>query len=149
MFCYWYCGFFGLICIRVWYKRDSSLQEYDRTDDTLRYWNMDCIGVFVLLMLLNDRRIYWVDQYMRQMRGSGIVAMEWRVAVQRHDGIEVRRNWMVTWLVIKAITVQRWHKRFGMIGVITLLYVVSRCNMDQVIMVYHYTIFLKWNVIIL
>ncbi|KAG2282924.1 hypothetical protein Bca52824_054144 [Brassica carinata] len=59
------------------------------------------------------------------MRGSGIVAMEWRVAVQRHDGVEVRRNWIVTWLVIKAITVQRWHKSFGVIGVITLLYVVS------------------------
>ncbi|KAL0816276.1 hypothetical protein Bca101_072720 [Brassica carinata] len=78
-----------------------SLQEYDRTDDTLR--------------------IFWVDLYMRQMRGSGIVALEWRIAVQRHDGVKVRRNWMVTWLVIKAITVQRWHKRFGVIG-----YVVSR-----------------------
>ena len=47
-------------------------------------------------MLLSDRMIFWVDQYMRQMRGSSIVAMEWRVAVLRHDGVEVRRNWMVT-----------------------------------------------------
>ncbi|KAH0926473.1 LOW QUALITY PROTEIN: hypothetical protein HID58_018729, partial [Brassica napus] len=36
-----------------------------------------------------DRMIFWVDQYMRQMRGSSIVAMEWRVAVLRHDGVEV------------------------------------------------------------
>ncbi|KAH0851314.1 hypothetical protein HID58_094832, partial [Brassica napus] len=99
---------------KTWLSLESSMDQY----------------VFLLVSSWKSYR-----HYMRQMRGSGIVAMEWRVAVQRHDGIEVRRNWMVTWLVIKAITVQRWHKRFGMIGVITLLYVVSRCNMDQVIMI--------------
>ncbi|KAG2271270.1 hypothetical protein Bca52824_065825 [Brassica carinata] len=36
-------------------------------------------------------------RYEERMRGSGIVALEWRIAVQRHDGVKVRRNWMVTW----------------------------------------------------
>ncbi|KAL0835764.1 hypothetical protein Bca101_087653 [Brassica carinata] len=64
-----------------------SLQEYDRTDDTLR--------------------IFSVDLYMWQMRGSGIVALEWRIAVQRHDGVKVRRNWMVTWCNMDQVIMER------------------------------------------
>jgi len=70
--------------------------------------------------------------------------MEWRCV-----GVDVRSNCMVTCFVIKAITVQWWHKHLGVLGFITFVHVVSRCNIYQVVMVCHYTILIKWNVIVL
>ncbi|KAH0897481.1 hypothetical protein HID58_047049, partial [Brassica napus] len=73
--------------------------------------------------------IYWVDQYLRQQWDRGIVDMEWRCV-----GVDVRSNCMVTCFVIKAITVQWWHKHLGVLGFITFVHVVSRCNIYQVVM---------------
>lgn len=106
--CLWYCGFFVLCCIRVWYNGDSSLQEYDCYVDIFRYRNIvsgGLSGFFGLLMLTRSLRVHWLGSYLWQQRGWGIEVTQWWIMLWRWNGLGVISHSVVLNIDEKAILV--------------------------------------------
>ena len=110
------------------------------------------VGFFGLcgsLVLTTGLRVYWIDQYLWQQWGRGIVVMQWRIMLRSLDGVEPRRLCEVFYFDGKANTVLWWHKHFGIFGLVSFVYGISRCNFNQLLNVCYYIVIIKRNVIVL